>query len=139
VGWAEKFRINLENCRIFSPNTKIDSMKIQPYPDQLLYHSIMFSYHLPYFPNNMKVIKKYMKNMTKKSENFPGRLILNLTALPFVYPVREKNSKPKVVVLIHGDSDPDRGAAAGVGASGTSYPCWRPASACSRTAAARCP
>jgi hypothetical protein len=56
LGWE-----NPGNYRIFPLNTKTDDIEAQLYPDCFLWHPIPFSYHLPYFPNNMKMTGKYGK------------------------------------------------------------------------------
>jgi hypothetical protein len=56
-----KSGINLENYWIFLPNTKMDGMEAQPYPNRFPQHPIPFPYHLLYFPNNTKMIRKYGK------------------------------------------------------------------------------
>jgi hypothetical protein len=61
VDWAEKSGTNLGNYRIFPPNTKMDNTEAQLYPDRFLRHPIPFSYCLPYFLNNTKMIKNMKK------------------------------------------------------------------------------
>jgi hypothetical protein len=52
---------NLKNYRIFPINSKTDGMEAQLYSDRFPRHHILFSYRLPYLPNNTKMTEKYGK------------------------------------------------------------------------------
>jgi hypothetical protein len=67
---------NPENYRIFSANLKTDGMKVQPYFDRFPWHHILFSYRLPYLPNNMKMTKKIYKTEPVFPKILPTRFHL---------------------------------------------------------------
>jgi hypothetical protein len=68
---CRKFRINLKNYWIFSPNLKTDDMEAQPYSDRFPRHHILFSYRLTYLSNNTKITEKYEKTKMEFTEILP--------------------------------------------------------------------